>query len=602
MSKKRKKPERAAAAVPAREFALPWWTPFAVLAALLAVYWPAMNGTPLFDDLMLPVFQPQGPHSWVGYLLAGRPFYYLSLDLNYLLAGREPFVYHLTNVLLHALVGGLVYLILRQALELTGSARREASLTALFGSLVFLFHPAQTEAVAYIASRSESLSTLFAYAALALLLAGGAEAIGWGRAILILSLVAAGILTKEHVVAMAAVLPLLDWRVKEKGSLAGLARNWRLHSGLALGAILAVPAIVLFVTRHSSRSAGLAVPGTTWFRYLCTQFKVIWIYLRLFVLPVNQSLDYNLPHASGLVEPLVLAGLAGLIGLLYLAWRFRSRYPLAALGIVVFLILLTPTSSVIPIADTAAERRLYLPGIGLVLVVVEFVRHWRGAAWKNAVLAGVIAALALGTWSYSHAFASEVNVWEHAAASRPENLRARTYLGAAYIKAGRCPDAVATFEGIERDSHGGKLGRTAFLFYMNFASALECVGQLDRAEQACRKAIEITPAARRYARIGGLSPMARGWARLAHLYAIEQRWDDAFDAQKQAAQFAPRLGWMAHSIRGSMDLSLNEYDEAAAEFQQALQVEPGDSASRNGLAAAQQAIRARRRGGMIVQK
>jgi hypothetical protein len=135
-----------------------------------------------------------------------------------LLAGTDTWPYHLTNVMLHFFVGGLVYFILRKALELTGSARREASLLALFGSLVFLFHPLQTEAVAYIASRSESLSTLCAYGALALLLAVGDAPIGWRRAALILGLLAAGTLVKEHVVAMAAVVLLVDWWLKGRGA------------------------------------------------------------------------------------------------------------------------------------------------------------------------------------------------------------------------------------------------------------------------------------------------------------------------------------------------------------------------------------------------
>jgi hypothetical protein len=204
--RKKPKTERAAAAVPVREFALPRWTPLAILAALIAVYWPALHGATLYDDALLPVFRPGGPPPWVTYFRGGRPLYYLSLHLNYALAGPDTWLYHLTNVILHFGVGGLVYFILRKALELTGSARREASLLALFGSLVFLFHPLQTEAVAYIASRSESLSTLCAYAALALLLAVGDAPIGWRRAALILGLLATGTLVKEHVVAMAAVV------------------------------------------------------------------------------------------------------------------------------------------------------------------------------------------------------------------------------------------------------------------------------------------------------------------------------------------------------------------------------------------------------------
>ena len=596
----RKKPRKTelATAPPPREFRLRWWIPLATLAALVAVYWPAMYGAIIFDDNLLPVFQPGGPGVWTHYFHGGRPLYYLSLHVNYWMGGQETFPYHLTNVLLHFLDGWLVYFILRQMLELTGTLRRDASWLALFGGLVFLFHPVQTEAVAYIASRSENLSALFAFSALALLLAAGESAIGWGRAIAILGLLAAGTLTKEHVVAMAAVLILVDWLVRAKGDFRLLLRNWRLHAPLILGAIAAVPAIVFYVTRHSLRSAGFGVTDTTWYRYLFTQFEAIWIYIRLFLLPIHQSLDYNLPTAGSLFEWPVLLGVAGLAALLYLAWRYRARYPLAALGLVVFLVLLSPTSSVIPIADAATERRVYLPCIGLLLILVEGLRHWRGPAWKNVLLGGVVAVLALGTWNYCHAFTSEARIWEHAVAARPENLRARGYLAAACIADHRCADAVRLLETADIGEHGARLGRNAYMYYMNFAAALECQRQYDRAEQMYRGAIAAAPAVRDWAPLAQSSPVARAWARLATLYLTEHRWDDAFAAQKQAALIDPRFEYLAYSIRGSMDLSTYRFEEAVADFQQALRMRPGDPVLQDGLAKASRALSIQRRSGM----
>ena len=597
MRKKPRKTERAAA-LPPRQFRLPWWIPLATLAALIAVYWPAMNGAIIFDDNILPVFRPGGPDSWTHYFHAGRPLYYLSLHFNYWMGGQDTLPYHLTNVLLHFLDGWLVYFILRKTLELTGAARREASWPALFGALVFLFHPVQTEAVAFIASRSENLSTLFAFSALALLLTAGESAIGWGRAIVILGLLAAGTLVKEHVVAMAAVLILVDWLLRAKGDFKQLLLNWRLHAPLALGAVIAVPAIVLYVTRHSLRSAGLGVSDTTWYQYLFTQFEAIWIYIRLCLLPLHQSLDYNLPTAGSLFELPVLLGVAGLAALLCLAWRNRSRFPLASLGLIVFLILLAPTSSIIPIADAVTERRVYLPSIGLLLILVEALRHWRGPAWRNILLGCVIALLALGTWNYCHAFISEVRIWEHAVSSRPENLRAQAYLGGAYVGDRRCADAVRLFEKADIGEQGAKLGKNAYMFYMNFAAALDCQRYYDHAEKMYRNAIDAAQAVRNYAPLSQSSPLARAWARLAALYLTEHRWDDAFAAQKQAAMIDRRFEYLAYSIRGSMYLGSYRFEESVAAFQQALSMHPNDPVLQDGLAKASRALSMQQRSGM----
>lgn len=56
-------------------------------------------------------------------------------------------------------------------------------------------------------------------------------------------------------------------------------------------------------------------------------------------------------------------GLAALLIVAGAAWLWRRRFPLASLGVFVFLVLLAPTSSFLPIADPLVERRMYLPMI-----------------------------------------------------------------------------------------------------------------------------------------------------------------------------------------------------------------------------------------------
>jgi len=549
---------------------LPWWVAPVVFCVLMIVYWPALNGPILFDDLNLPVFNGAALPSWMSYFSGVRPLYYLSLHLNYLVSGREIFAYHLTNLALHFLTGGLVFYLLRQLLEQTGSTEREASRLALVGSLVFLLHPLQTEAVSYIASRSESLSTPFAYAALAVLAAAGARPVGWARSASILALLAAGTLVKEPVVAMAAVILLVDhWRAERNGS-AGLRGNWRLHLPMAVGAALGSVGLVVYVSSRSGGSAGLSLAGATWYGYLFTQFKVIWIYIRLFMFPVGQNVDYRISQSGRLLDPFAILGLAGLIVLLLAAWKFRNRYPLASLGVAVFLILLSPTSSVIPIADAAAERRAYLPSIGLLLILVEFLRRWRGPVWKNVVIYAAIALLALATWQRNNAFGSMVAMWEDSARGNPRNARAWVHLGAAYVQAGRCSEAVSVFERAQR------LGYREQSFYWDYAAALECDKQIDRAVAEYRRAIAI-------------APKAQAWTLLAALFERQGRWDEAFDALDQAERLDPAY-WEVYSFRGGAYLNLKRFEAAAAEYRRALELRPDDALSLAGLTRASAAL------------
>ena len=99
--------------------------------------------------------------------------------------------------------------------------------------------------------------------------------------------------------------------------------------------------------------------------------------MRLFVVPIGQNLDPQVDISRTILDHGAIIGLAALLAVSVLAWIYRRRFPLASYGWFVFLILLAPTSSFVPIRDPMAERRLYLPFIGLLFITVEFLRRWK---------------------------------------------------------------------------------------------------------------------------------------------------------------------------------------------------------------------------------
>lgn len=105
-----------------------WWSLF------LVDYW----GTPIRSE-----------HSHKSY----RPFTSLTFRLNYLLSGLNPFGYHLTNVLLHALVSLIYYRFMMNLLN--------DHWPSLLFTLFFAVHPLKAEAVSGIVGRAELLSTTF---------------------------------------------------------------------------------------------------------------------------------------------------------------------------------------------------------------------------------------------------------------------------------------------------------------------------------------------------------------------------------------------------------------------------------------------------------
>src|SRR5260370_36023987 len=86
-----------------------------------------------------------------------RPVSFATFALNWAVGGAQPFGYHLLNLLLHAAVILLLYLVLRTLLE----PLPRAATAALAAAWLFAVHPIYTEAVASIGGRSELLPAGF---------------------------------------------------------------------------------------------------------------------------------------------------------------------------------------------------------------------------------------------------------------------------------------------------------------------------------------------------------------------------------------------------------------------------------------------------------
>ncbi|MFQ5953246.1 MAG: hypothetical protein ACE5JK_07585, partial [Candidatus Omnitrophota bacterium] len=82
-----------------------------------------------------------------------RPIQEISNMIDYFLWGEYPVGFHLTNVVLHALVSMMVFVFL---FYLTGSV-----MVSCIAALFYSVHPVHSEAIAYIAGRADSLYAFF---------------------------------------------------------------------------------------------------------------------------------------------------------------------------------------------------------------------------------------------------------------------------------------------------------------------------------------------------------------------------------------------------------------------------------------------------------
>ncbi len=549
-----------------------WWIYAAVGAVIIfvafQVYAPALSGPFVFDDTSQPYHTPDYPGNLSAWLHGVRPLLMFTYWANYQYS-QAPIGFHIVNVLLHLLNSFLIFLIVRKLLQ------RDSTdwLIPAFAGAVFLLHPIQTEAVSYIAGRSETLSVLFFLAAFAIFLYRPAPAISWPVSLAVLVLFGAAAATKEHTLALPALLLLTDYYWNPGFSFSGIRRNWRLYIPIAAGAAVGLA----FVSRilAQANSAGFSLKDFTWYQYFFTQCRAFFVYLRLLVFPAGQDIDWDFPASHNLLDHGAIFGLAAIVLLAAAAIYFRRRYPLASYGFLAYLLLMAPTSSFVPIKDTLAERRLYLPMIGILLVVTAALARIRIDRRKlAALLSATVLVLAFLTYQRNQVWASDTALWEDAARNSPAKQRVHFHLAHAYFSLGRCSDALAQY------AQAAQLNKPDYGLLVDWGLAYECADQPDAAVTKLREA-------------AALDPTAHVYTQIAMVYAKRSHWPEALDALAAAEKRDPNYA-VTYYYRGGVRAKTGDFAGAVADYQHALALDPTLEPARQGLAYAEGQLRAPR--------
>jgi hypothetical protein len=128
-------------------------------------YSPGLHGGFLFDDFAnLPALGGDGP--------TGRPLTLLSFLLDARNWPADPFPFKRTNLILHLLNGGLLYLLLIRLGKLISNDTTRYRIGATFGATIWLLHPLLVSTTLYIVQREAMLPATCVLAGLLLWLRG----------------------------------------------------------------------------------------------------------------------------------------------------------------------------------------------------------------------------------------------------------------------------------------------------------------------------------------------------------------------------------------------------------------------------------------------
>ncbi len=407
--------------------------------ATVALAWASAASTVFqYDDFRVVVDNPDVHtwRAWVASMPGIRPLTKASFTLNWTLSGA-PAGFVAFNVLCHATSALLVLALAQRWLPALSPGLPHPRLAALFTALAFALHPAQTEAVTWVAGRSVTLSACLYLAAL----------VAWERArdaprpgprlALSAAFFAGALAARETAWTLPFAIVLIE--TARGASLAAASRRAWSFFGVLAAALAAFAASPVY-RRLLATSLDVREPLTNLFaqvegvRYLVTH--------PLLSLRVNFDPDLAAPTAAD-ARWWIAATLIG--GAIALGFAQLRRRPWLAVAILWFFLHLAPTNGPIARFDLANDRQLYLALIGPALLAGVALTRIRPHLAATVTAAALAAVLGAATLARNSDYASEIALWEATSRASPGKARVWNNVGWAYQQAADLDRARAAY-------------------------------------------------------------------------------------------------------------------------------------------------------------
>ena len=552
------------------------------LAALL-VYWNSLSAPFIFDDhvaivgnstLRSPSDAFSQPRDTP---LAGRPVVALTFALNYGFSDLNVRTYRTTNVAIHLFCALLMFGIVRRTLLLPRLRLRfgpSAADVACAAAVLWVVHPLTTDAVTYVTQRTESLMAMWYLVTLYASLRAHASPSRMGWQALAICACALGMASKESMVTAPIMVVLFDRVFTANSFRDALRTRWRLYAGLALTwGVLAT----LMASGPRAQSVGFSTRTDAWI-YLLNQARLIARYLRLVLWPSDLVINYGPPANYTMSDVLPYAVIVVAV-LVATSLSFR-HYPELAFAGAWFFITLAPSSSFVPIStEVGAERRMYLPLMGIIVALVTVAYRLAStrapAARKMLAAAAGVTAIALGsaTAARNREHASWLTLAQTTLARWPTDV-AHGGVGSELARLGRDEEALP---------HLQIAARTDARSRYNLGVTLYNLGRFD---EAIRELAELV---RRH-------PMREEapWSHrvMGQAHARQGNWPAAIANLKTTLAMTPhdvearRLLIDSYGAYGTELAMQGRFEEAIAEFRRGLQLDENRATLRYNLAVA----------------
>lgn len=470
-----------------------------------------------------------------------RPLQIFTYMLDYSIWKLNVFGYHLTNVMLHILVGLCIYWLAYILFE--------DFLLSFLASIFFVVHPIHTEAVSYISGRADPLALLFMFLCLILYIRNRFYFLMLLCYVLALS-------SKENSLISPLLILLYHYSFK---------RKLEIKRFLPILAITSAY-ILLRLTVLSSLLPNIST-STSLFQRLPGFFVAITNYLRLLFMPLDLHMEYGNKLFS-FTEPKVIAGV--LISSLFIGYSLikKKDNKLFFLSTLWFFISLLPNSNLYPINAYMAEHWLYVPSIGFFLVLSDRLCFiFRTNELRTVAIVLTVGFLVL----YSYLTIEQNNYWkepitfyERTLKYAPNSAMMLSRLGTEYSASGKREEAIKLFEKAIR------IDPTYAYAYNNIGVEYNTMGKREEAIELFEKAIEISP------------NFVDAYYNLGVIYNTMGKKEEAAELFEETIKISPNYLYAYYNL-AIIYISTAKYEEAIKMYEKVIKINPNHAETYNNL-------------------
>jgi len=533
-----------------------------------------------------------------GLAINSRPAILFTYALNNTIGKNFSFGFHLLNLIFHALTTVLLFFVIRLAFQISHSFTKNGTSFALIASFVFAVHPALTESITYISSRSSEIMTFFYLLTVWFFLQiFRSKKLKLAEIALFVPLIALSfyfcLASKIVGATLPATLALIFLFLICPNKYPDLYKT--LTSRLFIFFYVGILILSLTLSlKFFLLDRGFELYGNI--GYLCAQIKIIvFYYLKILLWPINLNADIGYPFTPPSVDlTLILASLIGL-GLIGTAIFKGKQWAKICAGWFIFC--LAPTSSIIPLNDLAVERRVYLPATLGICPLFSIAAHWIPKNIRYGFLVFLLASFATLTADRNKIWNDELTLWEDVLKKSPKSARPYANMGKALYERNQLEEAEIYFQksiakqddietahynlaNIYMDKKQYNLAEKEYqkaialnpLYYQAFfglGSVSNKLGKLKEAEKSYLAALKI-----RSEKVAEDEDYPLAHINLGEVYGKMGRFEESI-TQSEIALQSITDSFKAHYNIGTANMKLGRYEKSKEAFLNSLEIKPG---------------------------